>query len=200
MFALTVDQVGSRRDADRVGRIADHLRRTYGDVLLLGPDRTAGDEFQLLVGDAAAALTIMLDLARNGGWSIGIGVGAVETPLPPTAREARGPAFTAARDAVDRAKRSPHRVAVTGTDREAADAEAVVALLLDLRSRRTPEGWEVADRLEGGATQAEVAEGLGVTPQAVSLRARAAGLRADRTALPTAERLLAAVDAPSIAG
>ena len=196
MFALTVDQVGSRRSADLVRSIEADRAAFQAAGVVLGPDRTAGDEFQLLVPEPAAALGVALELQRGGRWSIGIGVGRVDEPLPGAVREATGPALVAARRAIEEAKGSPLRLAVAA-DHDPAGAEdvtALVRLLLEVRSRRSAEGWQVADLLAAGATQAAVAERLGVTPQAVSLRVRAAGLRSEQEALPVIVRALGALD------
>ena len=196
MIVLTVDQVGSRRSADRVPDILEQAADLREQGALLGPDRTAGDEFQLLFADPAPALRVVLELARSAAWTVGVGVGEVTTPLPSTAREASGPAFSAARAAVEQAKRDPHRVVVRNeADPEGAqDLTALLHLLLEVRARRTPEGWVVADLLAAGLTQAAVAEREGVTPQAVSLRVRAGGVRTDRAAVPALIRLLGALD------
>jgi hypothetical protein len=196
MFVLTVDQVGSRRGADRVEAILADAAGWAARGAVLGPDRTAGDEFQLLFADPAAALDAVLRLTRDGAWSVGVGVGEVETPLPRTAGAARGPAFVAARTAVEAAKHAPRRLVVV---REGVDASpgvtALIGLLLEVRARRTPEGWEVADLLGEGIPQARIAERLGVTPQAISLRARAAAVRLEQDALPALVRALADLDA-----
>ena len=196
MFVLTVDQVGSRSDVDRVQEVLADAARWRRRGVVLGPDRTAGDEFQLVLPDAADALACALDLNRDGRWSTGLGVGSVRRPLPATTREATGDAFSAAREAVDAAKRTPYRlvVAAARAPRSAADVTALLHLLLDVRARRSPEGWAVADLLAEGLSQAEVAERQGVTPQAISQRARAGGLRAEDAALPALQRLLAALD------
>ena len=107
-----------------------------------------------------ALLAIALHLTRLGTWSVGIGVGAVETPLPASVRAGRGDAFVQARDAVERAKRAATRLAVTG-DEAATDAESLVRLLVELRDRRTAEGWEVYDLLADGLSQRDAAERLG---------------------------------------
>src|SRR5690606_39564507 len=66
-----------------------------------------------------------LDLLRRERWSIGVGVGPVETPLPEQTRAGRGPAFEHARIAVERAKNAPGQVAAEGDDTEAtADVDA----------------------------------------------------------------------------
>ena len=194
---LTVDQVGSRTSRDLVTEGAADLRTRFGDALLLGPDRTAGDEFEVVMDAAGTALAAALHLVRLRTWSVGLGVGPVDLPLPATAREAAGDAFVRARDAVDRAKRSPHRFALAAADRgplPAVGVEALVDLLLALRERRSPEGWEAADLMASEGSQVAVARRLGVTPQAVSLRARAAGVREELEALPALTALLAALD------
>jgi hypothetical protein len=196
MFVVTADQVSSRTTADRVGETLRRVNRTFGERLSLPADRTAGDELQLLVASGADALEACLSLDREGGWSIGLGVGSVNLPLPAGVRESAGGAFIAARAAVDRAKRRQTRFAVEHehSPQAAADAEALVDLLLILRARRSGEGWELYDLLDGGGTQAEAAARLGITPQAASKRAQAAGLRAERAAVAPLARLLDRLD------
>jgi len=143
------------------------------------------------------ALEIVLHLTRSGVWSVGCGTGGVGLPLPRNVRAATGPAFVAARDAVGRAKRKSTRFALgapPGSDTDAADAEALIDLLLVLRSRRSEEGWELADLLHEGLTQAAAAERLGITPQAVSKRARAAELRAEQAAIAPLIRMMESLD------
>jgi hypothetical protein len=196
MFVVTADQVSSRTTADRVGETLRRVNRTFGERLSLPADRTAGDELQLLVASGADALEACLSLDREGGWSIGLGVGSVNLPLPAGVRESAGAAFIAARAAVDRAKRRPTRFAVEHehSPQAAADAEALVDLLLILRARRSGEGWELYDLLDGGGTQAEAAVRLGITPQAASKRAQVAGLRAERAAVAPLARQLDRLD------
>lgn len=195
---LTVDQIDSREsEADAVAPIlADRTDwRLRGAVL--GPDRTAGDEFQLVFDEAGNALDAALRLRRNGRWSVGIGVGEVRIPLPATTGAAQGAAFLAARVAVDAAKRAPHHLAVAGPAERVDDGvSALLGLLLELRARRSQEGWAVADLLMQGLSQAAIAERLGVTPQAISLRARTAAVRLERDAIPALAAALAGLDAP----
>ncbi|PPF87323.1 DNA-binding protein [Clavibacter michiganensis] len=212
MFVITADQKASRNDIDRAGTGRDDLATRYEGRLVLPVDRTAGDEVQALVADAATALDMVLVLTRAGHWSVGLGIGAVRTPLPRATREATGPAFIAARDAVTAAKRSVTRFALAtdpptalpGDDPAAqlpgaAEVEALLTLLLLARDRRTPQGWDVVDRMAGGGTQREVAAELGITPQAVSTRLRTSGWRAERAAIPGLEALLAHLDAGAAA-
>jgi hypothetical protein len=195
MFAITADQVDSRHGTDLVGGVLAERDGWRDRGVLVGPDRTAGDEFQLLLDDPAATLDAVLRLTRDGLWSVGLGVGAIETPLPATTGEARGSALIAARAAVDAAKHAPRRFAVVaeGVDDDAA-VGALVGLLLEVRGRRSAEGWEVADLMAEGLPQARIAERLEVSPQAISLRARAAAVRLELDALPALARALHDLD------
>jgi hypothetical protein len=195
MFVITADQRESRSHADLVPEGVALAERAGADRLALPIERNAGDELQAMTESAAAALEIGLALLRDGRWSVGLGVGASETPLPGDIRAARGPVFVRARDAVDRAKQAPGRIAVSATDAvAAADAEAFLRLLVDLRDRRSEQGWEVADLLAQGMTQKSIAAELGITPTAVSLRAKAAGLRLEEAATPALVRTLERLD------
>jgi hypothetical protein len=196
MFVLTVDQQGSRRVGDRVDDVLVRLGRwqTARTGVLRPFERTVGDEVQAVLDDADAVVDAVLALLRWGGWSVGIGAGSVDEPLPETARAGSGPAFVLARSAVERAKTRtrPVPLAVEGADpTAAADAEAVLTLLGVLAERRTASGWEVIDAVAGGrTTQERVAEQLGITQQAVSQRLRTALWAEEQAARPTAARLL----------
>jgi hypothetical protein len=193
MYVLTADQRASRVNADAVPSALAVVTRRGAGGLALPPERTAGDELQVAVADPSAALSIVLELTRAGEWAVGVGVGAVESPLPQSVRAARGEAFINARDAVDRAKKTPTRLAVTAPA-GGEDAEALIRLLVELRDRRTPEGWEVYDLLADGLTQRDAAARLGVSEGAISLRAKAAALRVEEAAVPALERVLARLD------
>ena len=195
MFAITADQVDSRRRPDIAAETIESLEILLGDGLVLPVDRTAGDEIQMLVAASETALTAILALTRYGQWSVGCGIGSVNLPLPANAREAGGDAFVAAREAVNEAKKRDTRFALRSMAvMDAADAEAFVDLLLQLRARRSAEGWEMHDLLLAGNSQAEAAKLLGITPQAASKRARTAALRVEYAARSPLERRLAAVD------
>lgn len=198
MFVLTADQVGSSQGEDLAGAAVADLNSRYGKQLALPVDRNAGDEIQALVREPAIALTLILELTRAGQWSVGCGIGPVRMPLPDNTREAAGPAFAAARDAVVRAKNAPRRFALTvaGQPQEAGGEHVapLVELLLLLRSRRSPEGWELFDLMATGLTQSEAAQRLGISPQAVSQRANAAAIRAEFDATPALARLLGDAD------
>lgn len=195
MIVITADQRDSRTNADLVPAGVALVERVGGDRLVLPVQRNAGDELQALTASAEAALTITLELLRDGRWSVGLGAGTVEVPLPTDIRAARGSAFVFARDAVERAKTAPGRVAIAAADPMAAgDAEAYLRLLVDLRDRRSEQGWQVADLLREGHTQKHIAARLGITPTAVSLRAKAGGLRLEEAASPALVRTLERLD------
>ena len=188
-FVLTVDQRGSRRAPDRVPGALAALSRV---PTVLRFERTAGDEFQGVLDDPAVVVDAVRRLVRDGDWSIGIGAGPVQTPLPSSTRAGTGPAFLAARAAVEAAKRRPVRIAVRGVVGESAgDAQAVLTALAALVERRSQQAWEAIDRVEAGRTQVETAGELGVTRQAVGQRLAAGGWEIERDLRPVAARLLA---------
>lgn len=190
MFVVTADQINSRNSVDAVGEVIESLSAELGEGLTLPPDRSAGDEVQLLTADASTALRALLLLTRTRRFSVGLGVGSVRRPLGDSIRESTGEAFIAARIAVGRAKGKPSRFAVEGAE-SAADVEALVDLLLLLRNRRTEEGWQLYDLRVAGLTQAEAAKRLAISPQAASDRARAADLKAEFAATVPLARLVA---------
>ncbi len=196
MFVLTVDQMASRHSRDLVepalARLSDLPTR-------LPFTRTVGDEFQGVLEDGQSVVDAILVLMRSGTWHVGLGIGAVEEPLPADPRSARGPAFLAARAAVEQAKREPehvHVIAPTAPE-EAEDAAVVLALLTALRARRTPSGWEAVDLMATSGQQTEVAQRLGVSRQAVGQRLQAAGWALEQRTLPVLSRLLDRADAAS---
>ncbi|MGE3194433.1 MAG: DNA-binding protein [Microbacteriaceae bacterium] len=203
MFAITADQIGSRRAADLADAQLAAIDALAAGRLVLPADRTAGDEIQAATEDARTALAIVLHLTRDGNWSVGLGIGDVRTPLPDATRAMTGSAFILARDAVTAAKKRPTRFALEIDDGRLPDGgilEPLIDLLLHLRARRTPEGWEVADRLVGGATQAQLAAELGITPQAVSLRVQNAQLHTETAAIAALVELLEAAGEPPTGG
>lgn len=192
MFVLTVDQRSSRDSADLVPGLLDDLNRlTRRDGLLRKFERTAGDEVQAVLDDAETVIDIVVRLLRADTWNIGLGFGAVGEPLPRSTRAGRGAAFVHARDAVTRAKSSPHHVNVVGADPYAAmQTETVLWLIAMVLRRRSTRGWEVADLLSEGLTRREVGEQLGISQSAVTQRAQAAGVVEEQRARDLAAELL----------
>lgn len=189
-YVVTVDQRGSRSSSDRVADLLPRLQRRVPTVLPF--ERTAGDEFQGLLDDSAAVVDLVLALVREEVWSIGVGAGPVQTPLPTSTRAATGPAFLAARRAVDAAKQRPSRVAVRGTvAADAADSQAVLGALALLVDRRSEPAWEAIAQVSAGRTQAQAAAALGISRQAVGQRLAAAQWDLEQELRPAAARLLA---------
>lgn len=196
MYVITLDQQGSRRVGDRVDLLLAELRRLPREGLVRPFERTIGDEVQAVIEDPVLAVDVGLHVLRLGGWSVGIGAGPVDEPLPASARSASGAAFVLARTAVERAKSRlrPVPLAVEGSGAERArDAEAVLTLLGSIIVRRTDAGWAVIDAfaaLGASATQLAVAAHLGITQQAVSQRLRTAMWAEELAVRPLAARLL----------
>ena len=190
VYVLTVDQQGSRRSADRVAAVLPRLNREVRTVLPF--ERTAGDEFQGVLDDPATVVDVVLGLVRDGGWSIGIGAGPVQTPLPSSTRAATGSAFLCARRAVDAAKQRPLRVAVRGAvPADAGDAQAVLGALALLVDRRSDHAWEAIAAVSAWRTQVQSSGDLGSSGQAVGQRLAAGQWDLERELRPTAARLLA---------
>ncbi len=203
MFVIAADQRASRTTGDLVSQWRDLINDGYGTRLALPADRNAGDEIQVLSADAATVLDIALRLSRSGTWSIGLGVGPVRQPLPSETREASGPAFASASDAVTAAKKRPTRFAVRADEKtpdvwpSGHDAQNLIDPLLELRRKRSPQGWELYDTMASTSTQAQAAQRLGITAAAASDRALAASLKIERAAIPAIVRLLEALDTAS---
>lgn len=196
MFVITADQRRSRRRGDRVPEALAALTSVRPAVDLRF-ERTVGDEIQGAALAAAAALGSIVTLVRIGDWSIGLGIGAVESPLPASTRELRGPAPMTARTAVEHARvRNAPRISVRGEDEPGCAAvEAllrVYAAVLDGRSR---EAWQAIDLVREGSTHSQAAARLGITRQAVGQRLDAARYDVDEGIEDVITTMLGTVDA-----
>lgn len=200
-FALIADQVASRTGADAVPAALDALA---GLACALPFERTAGDEVQALLTHPDSVVDAVVRLTRLTGWRIGVGVGPVDLPLPSSTREARGPAYLAARDAITLARRRPTAFALRLPEDVAGDgygelgiaaedAETAIWLLRGTLARRSQEGWELMDLLDSGLTGAEAAARLGISPSAVSQRLGASAREEGRRGELLASRLLGRV-------
>ncbi|SES85349.1 hypothetical protein [Geodermatophilus poikilotrophus] len=188
-YVLTVDQQGSRRTPDRG---ADLLGRLTDGVPTVRPfERTAGEEFQGVLADPVVVVDLVLRLVREGGWSIGVGAGTVQAPLPDSTRAGAGAAYLCARRAVDAARQRGVRLAVRGAvPPDAGDAQAVLSALAVVVQRRSAPAWEAIELVGAGCTQAAAAAALGVSRQAVGQRLTAGLWELERELRPTAARLL----------
>ncbi|MDN3905128.1 helix-turn-helix domain-containing protein [Arthrobacter sp. YD2] len=190
MFVLTIDQRNSQGSGDGV---PDLLAALADLPMVLGFERSVGDEIQGICGSAETAVDATLQVLRYGNWYVGIGVGAVHEPLPHSPREAGGPALVAARRAVDRAKKTGDRpaVAVEGSP-GAPEAEAVLVLLGRLVTGRTEAEWRILQHVEPGkwGAQTAAARMLGISSQAVSKAVARSGWQEEWAARPAAAVLL----------
>lgn len=202
-FAMIADQISSREQADAVPA---SLAALAGITAELPFERTAGDEIQALLNDPHSVVAAISTLTRLSGWRIGLGVGAVQHPLPASTRAARGPAYFAARDAIDLARRQPTGFALRLPDgvsgasygelnQDVQDAETAIWLWRGVLSRRSQEGWELMDLLEAGLSNAQAARRLDISPSAVSQRLAAAAREEGHRGASLAIRLLARVQA-----
>jgi hypothetical protein len=158
-------------------------------------ERTAGDEVQAVVERPEVVVDLALLLVRDRGWSVGVGIGAVDQPLPPSTRAGSGPAFNAARSAVTAAKPRATGLAVAGPDPASARrAQTALDLVAALLQRRTDRGIEAVALAHQGLTQLEVARRLGVTKQAVSQRLQAADWHLEVPGRELAAHLLSEAD------
>jgi hypothetical protein len=146
MYVLTIDQRGSTGDVDRVPALLAELSTLSAELPTAGRfERSVGDEIQGVVEGAGEVVEIALHALRSGRWYVGIGVGEVDLPLPASPREGSGPAFVAARAAVDRAKAAAAHVPIAvagGVGRKVAAAPA-------RRNGGAATGLDRLDRLDG---------------------------------------------------
>jgi hypothetical protein len=207
MYVLTIDQRGSTNDADRVPELLGALGNHAGVRF----ERSVGDEVQGVLQDPALVVDVALLALRSGRWYVGIGVGPGTLAPDASPREGSGPAFVAARRAVERAKSAASHVpaAVVAGSREpgaaaaCANAEAVLRLVGRLVQDRTDAQWRVVDalRAKSGAPtergpgrhglQKQVARDLGISEQSVSRAVFRSGWQEEWAARPAVEMLLA---------
>lgn len=206
MFVLEIDRP-SPSPRDEVPALLEAL-------VALGlrptPERTSADASLVLAEraeQAVAAAAAVLEHTRrtgSGPWAVGMGIGTIDGPVPTNVHALRGPAVTAAREALGRAGRTSQvPVAITAAvprQRERAqDAEAVMRLVGWMIGARSAGQWRVVEALRErpDATQAQLAAHLGVTQQTVSRSLRTSGWREESAASALLERLLAMVDLTS---
>lgn len=199
-IAVIADIIGSRRLADRESaqRTLDHaIGATHADLpLARQPFRpTAGDEQQAVYDtlEAALASTLLLQLALPDAvaFRFGIGIGAL-APIPSAAGEIpEGPAWWAAREAIETVHAKQRRAApsarawVVGgsdeTDGMSMSVPLANAYLL-ARDQLVTAMSERTRRLTYGRCldrpQKELAEAEGVTQSAVSQALSGAGASA----------------------
>lgn len=147
---------------------------------------TLGDEFQGLLSKPEAIPDIVWIIEteyRQRDMRLGFGFGTLHTPLRQIALNIDGPALHRARDAVTIARTKGLLGGVFdgfGTHDDVLTGFAQI--LRHVRYRMTPRQRTVLNLLRDGHTQTQVARKLGVSKQAVSASAIAAGWDAYRIA------------------
>lgn len=194
-YVLTIDQVASRKDGDRVPFL---LRELEVFDFVVPPSRTLGDEVQGVTNSAEVVVNAVRQVLRDNNWHIGLGIGLVSLEEQKLTRsaEAVGATFVLAREAVEVAKRKPGRSQVAvrseGETSQATEIEALFDLLAGVISQRTASQWRVIDAAnrEPDATQAQLAKRLGLTQQGVAKSLASALWRQERGVLPLLTRLV----------
>lgn len=205
MFVMTLDQRGSRSGADLVPQALDLLDRTLvGELTPIAAfERTAGDEIQGVLDSPKSVYAVIRSLLRGSAWYIGVGHGTVDQPIPHRAAEGGGPAYWAARDAVNlaKAKRAATPVAFMSHSEvePAADLHGLLQLLGFVLTGRSAAAWQAIDLITtsygsaNGVTKKAAAQQLGITPAALSARLRTAGLNQELEAQPVILKMLGAL-------
>jgi hypothetical protein len=186
-IAVIADMVGSRSVArpqrralqQRFARVIASLNRDYRKTIASKFVITLGDEFQGLLNSAVAVPDLIWRLEQDlpqREFRVGIGLGALDTPIQKVAINVDGPALHTARDAIEHAKKAK---ALGGVFRGFGELDdilnGVAGLLWFQRSRWTQPQRNIANLLRKGMSQTEVAEELGIKKQVVSRQVFAAG-------------------------
>lgn len=200
--ALVGDIAGSRELASedrarlqgRLDAVLKRLNHVAHGGLLSRFTLTLGDEFQALLCRPAILPEVLWRLRadlQDVEWWVGVGHGALDTELRPTAVGMDGPVFHRARGAVEEAKSSGRRGGVfLGFDGDEAVLDGLARAAEALRAELTASQIQAVELVRGGTrSQTEAARQLGVSRQAVSKRLKAA--RWD--ALQEVERALASL-------
>jgi len=192
-IALIADMVKSR-DVPRVQRpgvqqsfseFVATLNHKYKHALVARFVVTLGDEFQGLLSDALVLPDLLWDMHYKFDMRqlrVGIGFGTIDTPIGKDAINVDGPALHHARNAIDIAKKEKLLGGVFDGFGATYDPafNGFARLLQHHRARLKPQQRKVIALLRQSLTQTAIADELGITRQAVSLYAAAAGWQAYR--------------------
>jgi len=192
-IALIADMVRSReltrsqRSAAQASfsRFIAGLNKKYRRAIVARFVVTLGDEFQGLLSDARVLPDVLWDMHyefQTRSLRVGVGFGAIDTPIGRDAINIDGPALHQARHAIEVARKHKLLGGVFMGFGESYDAafNGFARLLQQHRSRLKKQQRKVIGLLRQSLKQAEIAEQIGVTRQAVSLYAAGAGWEAYR--------------------
>jgi hypothetical protein len=198
-LAILGDVVESRKASDRPGlqaRLKDVLAEVAGRapdpaLRVAGPEITGGDEFQVLLAAGAgavgaSALAFLRELTedlRPFRLTFGLGLGEISTGPVTTVREADGPCFHRAREAIVHAKRTGRWAVVAGAPAGAGQvANALLRLAGETRNGWTDRQVEIVRAHRTRPLRKDVAAALGVSPSVVTESLKAARFDAVREA------------------
>lgn len=187
-IAVIGDVVRSRRIRNRTAAQADlqalvaYLNEALRPDLLAPFYISRGDEIQALFARGAAIPDLVWQSSSRFEHPIrfGIGLGTLNTGFGPDPRLTDGPAWWAARAALQSGIRSRRDGGVFRGFGERPDLvlTGFASVLSQLRNRITRRQKDILSLLRAGSDMAGAAETLGITRQAVSDAARAAGWKA----------------------
>lgn len=147
---------------------------------------TLGDEFQALLSDPAVIpdLVWMIETEyHQRDVRLGFGFGTLHTPIQPVALNIDGPVLHHARTAITVAR---NRRILGGVFEGFGAYDEILTgfaqVLREIRRRLTERQREVVAMMRSGKTQMETAAALGISKQAVSEHAMAAGWEASKLA------------------
>ena len=186
-LAVIADMVKSRElPSARRASVQKHfqdlvttLNREYRDSLASKFAITLGDEFQGLLTTSTLLPDLIWQIEEKFSdrqVRLGIGVGALDTPLQEYAIHIDGPVLHTARDAIEAAKKSNLLGGVfSGMGSLGEVLNGIARLLWFQRSNWTRAQRTIANLLRKGMMQSEVAERLGISRQVVSKQVAASG-------------------------
>jgi hypothetical protein len=169
----------------RVEATLAELNRRFSRALAAKFVVTVGDEFQGLL----EATEVIPELIRHLEMALpeidlrfGIGRGSLETDLREYAIGMDGPVWHAARRAIESAKASRRLGGVFAgfNDGDDLTLNGLARVLHHMRSRLTTKQRTILEDLLSEGSQKDLARRAGVSPQAISKQARAAGWEAYR--------------------
>jgi hypothetical protein len=176
-------QIEQRATAQkRLQLLLAFLNDAFHGSILAPFSLSRGDEIQALVLRAAIVPDVVWEVGVRFPQSpirFGFGLGQLSTPLAPIPMETDGPAWWAARSAVESAAATRRNGGVWQGFGEADKVLTAFGTLLGhMRGRLTPRQRAVLEQLRSGGEMVQVAERLKISKQAVSGIVAAAGWRA----------------------
>jgi len=187
-IAIIGDLVESRKIKQRAVAQQDlqdllsFLNSSYENAVLAPFSLSRGDEIQALVARADILPDLLWQATfrfPHSAIRFGFGLGRLVTPLAQLPMETDGPAWWAARNAVENAETTRRNGGVwQGFGTSDLVMTAMGTLLDYIRRRFTGRQRAIVQHLRTGADMVQVADVLGITKQAVHGIVRAAGWRA----------------------